>query len=381
MTHRERVLAACNHQEPDRVPVDIGATKVTSIHRVAYQNLRKHLGLELREETLWDRVQQIVLPDEDLLQHFDVDTRPLFAGPPDSFKPIELGGHRFRDQWNVVRRKPENGFYYDIVESPLAGEPTLDDLDRFSWPDPDDPGIVRGVGQRAAALHEQTDYAVVFHLSANILHTSQYLRGFEGWFMDIALRPDFMAALMDRILGIHLRTINNLFREVNGAHVDVVFLSDDLATDRGPMISPASYRELLKPRHHKLIETVKNHTDAKILYHSCGAVHHFIDDLIEIGVDAINPVQVSAQGMETSYLKESFGNRITFWGGIDSRYFLPQGSVDEVKAEVKRVIGDLAPHGGYVLNFVHNAQPDVKPENICAMIETAREVGTYPISV
>ncbi|UCH64138.1 MAG: hypothetical protein JSU77_06895 [Fidelibacterota bacterium] len=381
MTHRERVLAACSHQEPDRVPVDIGATKVTSIHRVAYQNLRQHLGLEPREETVWDRMQQIVLPDEDLLQYFDVDTRPLFAGPPDHFKSVELDGDRYRDQWDVVRKRPENGFYYDIVESPLAGEPTLDDLDRFSWPDPDDPGIVRGLDQRAATLHEETDYAVVLNLSATILHTSQYLRGFEGWFIDIALRPDFMAALMDRILELHLRTINNLFREVDGAHVDVVFLSDDLAIDQGPMISPASYRELLKPRHRKLIETVKNHTDAKILYHSCGAVHHFIDDLIEIGVDAINPVQVTSQGMETSYLKESFGDRIAFWGGIDTRYILPQGSVDEVKIEVKRVIGDLAPDGGYVLNFVHNAQPDVKPENICAMIETAREVGTYPLCV
>ena len=218
MTHRERVMAAVNHKEPDRVPVDIGATRVTSIHRVAYANLVKHLGLPPKAEVLWDRNQQIILPDEEVLTHFDVDTRSLFQGPPANFKPIELGEGVYKDEWGVVRKMPEDGFYYDIVESPLCGEPTLEDLDRFPWPDPDDPGIVRGLRERADELHNQTDYAVVFHSSAAILHFSQYLRGFEGWFTDVALRPDFMGALMDRILDIHLRTIRNIFNEI-GEHV------------------------------------------------------------------------------------------------------------------------------------------------------------------
>jgi len=381
MTHRERVLAAVSHEEPDRVPVDIGATRVTSIHRVAYTNLVKHLGLPPQDEVIWDRMQQIVLPDEAVLRHLDVDTRPLFAGPPDNFKPIELGKGTYRDQWGVVRRQPEGSFYYDITASPLSGEATLADLDRFPWPDPDDPGIVRGLGERADELHNRTDYAVVLHLSATILHTSQYLRGFEDWFMDIALRPDFMGALMDRILAVHSRVIRNIFEAIgDGRNVDIAFISDDLSTDTGPMISPQSYRTLLKPRHKQIIDTIKEYTDARIMYHTCGAAHHFFQDLIDIGVDIVNPVQVSSKGMETRGLKDHFGDRLTFWGAIDTHHVLPHGSTDEVRTEVRRVIRDLAPGGGYVVNFVHNAQPDVPPENIVAMVTAAREYGQYPIA-
>ncbi len=381
MTHRERVMAAVNHKEPDRVPVDIGATRVTSIHRVAYANLVKHLGLPPKAEVLWDRNQQIILPDEEVLTHFDVDTRSLFQGPPANFKPIELGEGVYKDEWGVVRKMPEDGFYYDIVESPLCGEPTLEDLDRFPWPDPDDPGIVRGLRERADELHNQTDYAVVFHSSAAILHFSQYLRGFEGWFTDVALRPDFMGALMDRILDIHLRTIRNIFNEIrDGSHIDIALISDDLASDLGPLISPSAYRTLLKPRHKQIINTIKEYTNAKIMFHCCGAAHHFFEDLIEIGVDIVNPIQVSSKGMDTQWLKEQFGDRLAFWGAIDTRQVLPRGTVDEVRKEVRRVIHDLAPGGGYVVNFVHNAQPDVPPENIVAMVEAAREYGHYPIA-
>ena len=218
--------------------------------------------------------------------------------------------------------------------------------------------------ERAEYLHEKTDYAVVLNLGATILHTSQYMRGFEGWFIDIATRPEFMNVLMDTILDIHLKTIRNTFREVNGKHVDIVFVADDLAGDDKLMISPRMYRKFLKPRHKKIIDCIKEYTEAKIMYHSCGAVVPLIPDLIENGVDILNPVQTTAQGMNTKALKEQFGEKLTFWGGIDTREILPHGTVEQVEEEVKQVIRDLAPGGGYVLNFVHNAQPDVKPENI-----------------
>ncbi len=378
MTHRERVLTALDRREPDRVPLDISATKCTSIHRVAYQNLIGHLGLSPRPGVIWDKMQQIVMPEEDFLERLDVDTRALWAGPPDGFTAPDLGPDYFMDEWGVLRYCPPGGLYFDLHKSPLQGEVTLDDLESFPWPDPDDPGRVRGLRERAHHLRHETDYAVVLNLGATLLHTSQYLRGFDGWFTDLILQPEFMHRMLDKILDVHLRTIRNIFREV-GDNADIVFLGDDLATETGPMISPAHYREYLKPRFMQLISCVREFSRAKILYHCCGSAHHFIDDLVEAGVDALNPVQTSARGMNPADLKRRFGDRISFWGGIDTRRVLNHGSVEEVRAEVRQVIQALAPGGGYVLNFIHNAQPDVRPENVVAMIETLRECGRYPL--
>lgn len=381
MTSRERVLAALSHQEPDRVPVDIAGTKCTTLHRVAYQNLIGYLGLPPRRSVIWDPMQQVVLPDEDVLEYFAVDTRSIWAGAPDGFKPRDLGPNYYEDEWGVVRSCPDGGYYFDLHKCPLEGDPTPDDLRRLRWPDPDDPGRVRGLRERAEHLHRKTGYAVVLNLGASLLHTSQYMRGFEGWFIDMATRPEFMHALLDRILDVHVRTIRNVLRATGGQKVDVAFIADDLATDTGPMFSPAAYREFLKPRLKQIVGAIRELSGARILYHSCGAMHHFIDDLVECGVDAINPVQTSAQGMDPAELKTRFGDRVCFWGGIDTRRVLNQGTPEDVRAEVRRVIRALGPGGGYVLNFVHNAQPDVKPENIVAMIDAAREFGRYPLEM
>ncbi len=378
MTHRERVLTALARREPDRVPIDIAATKCTSIHRVAYQNLIAHLGLGARPGTIWDPMQQIVMPEEDLLERLDVDTRALWAGAPDGFVAPDLGPNHYMDEWGVLRHCPPGGLYFDLHKSPFEGDVTVDDLEKHRWPDPDDPGRVRGLGERARRLRNDTDYAVVLNLGATLLHTSQYLRGFEGWFMDLILQPEFMHRLLDKILDVHLRTIRNIFEAI-GDTADVVYFGDDLATDTGPMISLEHYREFLKPRFMRLVACARQYTDARILYHCCGSAHHFIDDLVEAGVDALNPVQTSARGMEPAELKRRFGDRISFWGGIDTRLVLNHGSVEDVREEVRKVIGALGPGGGYVLNFVHNAQPDVRPENIVAMVETARECGRYPL--
>ena len=379
MTHRERVLAALNHAEPDRIPFDLAATKCTSIHRVAYTNLIRHLHFEPKPLVIWDQMQQIVLPAEEVLTYFDIDTRSLYAGAPDNFTPKDLGPEFYEDEWGVIRRCPPDGHYFDLYQCPFEGEPTLDDLERFRWPDPDDPGRVRGLKERAQYLRQQTDYAVVLNLGATILHTSQYMRGFEGWFLDIAQRPEFMHALLDKILAVHLQTIRNIFAVIPGDAVDVAFIADDLAGDSGLLISPKAYRTFLKPRHARLIQEIKAHTAAKIMYHSCGAVLPLIEDLIEIGVEVLNPVQTTAKGMELQTLKQRFGARLAFWGGIDTRQILPHGTPADVDQEVRQVIRELAPGGGYVLNFIHNAQPDVKPENVCAMFAAGRTYGTYPL--
>jgi uroporphyrinogen decarboxylase len=321
------------------------------------------------------------VPDEELLEYFDIDTRSIFAGPPDNFKPKDLGEDFYEDEWGVIRYCPPEGYYFDLYKVPFDGEPTLDDIEQFLWPDPDDPGRIRRLRERTEYLHNKTDYAVVLSLGATVLHTSQYMRGFEGWFLDMALRQDFMGALMDKIVDVHVRTIRNIFHEIDGDMVDIAYIADDIAGDRGLMFSPESYRTILKPRTKKIIDQIKEFTDAKIMYHTCGAVHSLINDLIEIGVDILNPVQTSATGMDTKRLKNDFGDKISFWGGIDTRRVLPRGTVEEVREEVKNVIRNLAPGGGYVLNFVHNAQPDVKPENICEMFEAGKKYGKYPLEL
>lgn len=379
MTHRERIMAAVNHQELDRVPCDLAGTKCTSLHRIVYENVRKLLGFEAKPSIIWDNMQQIVLPDEDILEYFDIDTRSLFAGAPDHFTPPDLGPNAYQDEWGVIRTCPDGGYYFDLAHCPFEGEPDIEALEQFPWPDPDDPGRVRGLKERAAYLHESTDYAVVLNLGATILHTSQYMRGFEGWFVDLAARPEFMHALMDKILDVHLRTIRNIFREVDGTHVDIAFIADDLAGDSQLMISPRMYRTFLKPRHQRLIASIRDYTEAKIMYHSCGAVRPLIPDLIEIGVEILNPIQTTAKGMDTASLKAEFGDQLAFWGGIDTREILPHGSIEDVTQEVRQVIHDLAQGGGYVLNFVHNAQPDVKPENVCAMFAAGKTYGAYPL--
>ncbi|GAK60613.1 uroporphyrinogen-III decarboxylase [Candidatus Vecturithrix granuli] len=379
MTHRERVMTAVNHQEPDRVPCDLAGTKCTSLHRIVYENVRKLLQFETKPPVIWDVMQQIVLPDEDILEYFDIDTRSLYAGAPDHFIPPDLGPNAYQDEWGVIRTCPDGGYYFDLAQCPFEDEPGIEALEHFPWPDPDDPGRVRGLRERAAYLHEHTDYAVVLNLGATILHTSQYMRGFEGWFVDLAARPEFMHALMDKILDVHLRTIRNIFREVDGRHVDIAFIADDLAGDAQLMISPRMYRTFLKPRHQQLIACIRDYTQAKIMYHSCGAVRPLIPDLIEIGVEILNPIQTTAKGMNPASLKAEFGDQLTFWGGIDTREILPHGSVEDVAQEVRQVIHDLGAGGGYVLNFVHNAQPDVKPENVCAMFAAGKINGAYPL--
>ena len=204
------------------------------------------------------------------------------------------------------------------------------------------------------------------------------MRGYEDWYADVALNADLVGALMDAVLEFDLAVMEQAL-DLVGEDIDVILFGDDVTTQSGPMISPKSYRKLIRPRHERLFDFIHDRTDAKIMYHSCGSAYCFMEDFIDIGVDIINPVQVSAADMDTARLKAEFGDRISFWGGIDTQSVLPHGTEEEVRAEVEKRIADLAPGGGYVLAPVHNIQPDVPPENIVAMCDHAKVVGTYPI--
>jgi uroporphyrinogen decarboxylase len=376
-TSRERVLLALNHREPDRVPVDLGTSNATSITVPAYERLKAYLSIDAPTRIM-DRIYQVVEVDEAILQRFSVDTRLLALGKPDNWQDIELADDCYQDEWGVVRRRPASSFCYDLHRSPLSGEISLHDVLRYPWPDPQDPGRFRGLRERTLALRA-TDYAVVFPLGAGIVHQSQFLRGFEDWFVDLIWQPDLMGALMDATLDVRLEIARQALSLV-GDLVDVVFVGDDLGTQTGLLMSPQTYRRVIKPRQKRAFDLIHSLTPARLAYHTCGSVAPLIDDLIEVGVEALNPVQVSARNMDTQVLKARFGSRVAFWGGIDSQRILPCGTPDEVRQEVRLRIAHLAPGGGYVLTSVHNIQPDVPPENICALFDAAREEGGYPLA-
>jgi uroporphyrinogen decarboxylase len=382
MSHRDRVLAALNHREPDRVPMDLGSTRNTSISIEAYEALLRHLGLGAEGDGGADYGQSKILgvatPSEAVLQELDVDLRGLSLGKADRSCERMLRDGSHQDELGVIRQKPAGSHYFDLVHSPFAWDATVADLRNWAWPDPSDPGYVRGLRDKALALRAETDCALVLHLQDIIVHSSQYLRGFERWYSDFLLEPDLADSLLDILLELRTEITALALGEV-GDLVDVVSSSDDVADQRGPMISPALYRRFIKPRHRKYFDAIRARTSARILFHTCGAVTKLIPDLIDVGVDFLNPVQVSAAGMDTSLLKKEYGNAIGFWGAVDTSRVLPGGSVAQVRGEVERRIRDLAPGGGFVLAAVHNIQPDVPPENIVAMFEAGVEFGSYPI--
>lgn len=385
MLARERVLTALNHEEPDRVPIDLGSTLVTGICRGAYADLLGCLGLPERDIQIVDMFQQLAGVDEDVLQALEVDFRPIRTNPPAAFRPQvrdEGDYDTYYDQWGTKLSRPKvGGHYFDYVEHPMK-ESTLQALERYSWPDPDDPSRYEGLRERARALREDTPYALVgsCDFGGDILAMPQHIRGYAESMLDLAANPDFVEAFLERLTEIAVRAWNRFLDEV-GEYLDVAAFGDDLGIQDGPMISPAMYRRFVKPRHARIIETIRARTKAKVFMHSCGAVSEFIPDMIEIGVDILNPIQVSAAGMgDTAELKRRYGQHLTFWGGAcDSQRVLPFGTLAEVREETRRRIADLAPGGGFVFAPVHNVQDDVSAEKTLALYRTALEQGRYPI--
>jgi uroporphyrinogen decarboxylase len=378
LSHRERVIKALSHQEPDRVPFDLGSTANSSIHLLGYQKLKAHFGVEA-EDTIIHKMMQTVAVHESILQALDIDLRYVSYGASEKRPDIPVGEDGYQDEWGVVRRKPPSSLYYDMVKSPLAGSITIKDIVNFPWPDPTDPGYTRGLRQRLLDYRENTDYAIVLRLPSVFVHTTQYVRGFEDWFIDLAADKKLAGALFDAVTEQSTAMTEEILK-VGGDLADVVYTSDDMGFQTGPMVSPELYRELFKPRHKKFFDTVKKNTSAFIHFHCCGSIYKLLDDIIDLGVDVIHPVQVAAKDMDSSILAPEFGDRLSFWGGIDTQKVLPNGTTEEVKAEVKRRIRDFAPGGGYILGAVHDIQPDVPVENIIAMYEAGREYGRYPIA-
>ena len=382
MTSRERVQMALAHQEPDRVPIDLGGTVVSTISIPTYAAVRKQLGLPEKPIETLEFVQQVARVDEDVLERFGVDVIPVFANPPDGAAAILTthpdGTVSFQDDFGATLKRPAGCHYYDWQEFPLL-EPSLEALKNMSWPDVANPGRYAGLRKRVQALRNSTDRALVGMAPCghDLFNQLFRVRGMENGLMDLVAEPEFAEAFLERLCDT-ICTAQKLFLSEVGDLIDVQFAADDLSGQSGPLIDPRLYRSLIKPRQARIFATIKAHTKAKIIYHSCGALEDFFPDLIEIGVDILNPVQVSAAGMDSARLKQKYGKNLSFWGGgCDTQTVLPRGTPDEVRAEVKRRIRDLAPGGGFVFNPVHNIQPNVPPANIVAMFDAAQEMGRY----
>jgi uroporphyrinogen decarboxylase len=402
MTHRERVLKALRHEESDRVPMDFGGTVDSTILVRPYKALRAHLGLDAGTTRVSDAVAQTALVEEDVRAALGADTMGVFYEPiewrpwnlsdgspillPDRFRPrMRYDGSQvvLDSAGNVLLKMPEGGHYFDLIHVPLADAADAHDIDRCmdALETYDRPSFLdtsyEALAKRAKYLYENTDYLLVGFFGGHIFQASQALRGWERFLMDLLADRKFAEALMDRLTEAHIRRFRR-YADTIGKYVQVIHVEDDLGMEDRPLLSPALYREAVRPYHARLYNYIKSHCDAYLMLHTDGAVRPLIPDFIEMGVDILNPVQVSAAGMDPQQLKREFGDDIVFWGGgCDTQAVLPFGTPEDVREEVKRRIDHLAPGGGFVFTQIHNVQPHVPPENVVAMFEAAREYGRY----
>jgi uroporphyrinogen decarboxylase len=382
MTSRERMFTALNHEIPDRVPIDFGGFQ-TGIHRLPYLRLIEHLGIH-DDVVIMDPVQQLARPCEAVLERLHVDTRYLVAGSPESFtggieKHTREGRlwHDLRDEFGVVWSMPDDQpFFMDITHHPLATA-TIQDLDRYDFPRGNDPTRFQGLRGKAQNMRMETPYAICTGIGGVIYEYCWYMRGLEQWLVDMLENPAFCEALLERMLAFWTDYYTGFMREV-GDLVDVVMIGDDLAGQAGPLFAPDFYRAVVKPCQKRLVQHIRSLTNARIWYHTCGSCLTYIPDLIDNGVDILNPVQISAAGMDPAALKSQYGRSLTFWGGgIDAQHVLPVATPAEVREHVKRNLEAFKPGGGYVFNNCHNVQAGVPPENIVALFDSAYEYGFY----
>jgi uroporphyrinogen decarboxylase len=383
MNSRQRLLTALKHQEPDRVPFDVGGMQATGIHVIAYRELRRALGMPPVEVRLCDIIQQLALLDDDLIVHLGVDVRGLYPLNSHNWNVYETDAGTYwsyLDEWGITHHRPKpDGLYYSVAQSPLTGpDVSLRDIDRHHWPNMADPRRIAGL-RATASRYRALGYAVTLKDPfAGIFEMTQRIVGMENCLVMMASRDKVVEALFDKLLELKLAFWDMALPELADV-VDVVCQVDDYGTQTSQLIAPRMFRDQIKPRLRTLIAHIRRLAPhARLFFHSCGNVRPLIPDLIEIGVEILNPVHINARGMEPVALKRDFGDTLVFWGaGVDTQAVLPYGTPREVKEGVRRSIEALAPGGGYVFSTVHNIQADVPAQNIIALWEALQEYGCY----
>lgn len=372
MTSKERVLAAINHKMPDKMPTDLGTTNCTSIVQLTYAGLKRIYGLEKPDRLLF-RPFHIMQVDEEILVDLEIDTRAV-PGNLEAYPLNWLDDSTYVDNRGVTFHMPENGLYYTMIAHPLADCETAEEIEEnYTWPEFRKPEAVAGLRERAKRLHDDNQYAIVGDLlDGAIFETAWNLRGMENFLADLLADEELAHHILRKVTDFQKDRMDQYLSEV-GEYLDVVFVGDDLATASSTLMSPDTYREMIKPYHKEYFSFIKSKTKAKLLFHSCGSIVPLLDDLIEIGVDMLDPIQTKAAGMEPEILKERFGGRVVFWGAVDSYDIMPKGNEDDVKREVEYLVNTLGP-SGYVLCENHNIQADVPPENVITMYKHAKAI-------
>lgn len=417
MNSRERVLAALDHKEPDRVPLDCGAMRSTGISAIAYNRLKKHLGIHKGATLVYDFIQQLALPEQWYLDMFQVDVVDLsraYANDPSEWTDWTLpdGSSAMRPAWLPVERRPDGslvyrdadgdvlgemppkGYYFDQRLWPLMDVPEseLGKLRKYIdkvmwvamsaplWHKANAPDFYQQLHARARSLYESTEYAIMAPYGAQLFEMGQFLCRIDNFLADLAINRRRAEAILDRLVEIHIQGLPR-FLEAVGPYVQIIQVGDDLGTQTAPQISPRMFREVLLPRYKAIYGEIKRLApNLRIFLHSCGSLYQLLPGIIEAGVNIINPVQTSAGGMEPRRLKEEFGKDIVFWGGgCDTQRTLQMGSPDQVRREVEETVSIFAPGGGFVFAQVHNILPEVPPENIVAMYEAFKGCRDYPI--
>ena len=367
MKPRERAQMALNHEQPDRPPIDIGGL-VTAPTYGAYQNLKKYFGIQEGKAQIGGFKVMINI-DEEILKRCHADFRAHYFCPTGpEWKETWLDEKTFIDRWGVTFR--DVGDYYEMIKYPFEGEITLDDVEKYDWPDFSDKKLYEGIRETVKDMYENSDYSICGTVCCNVLERVQWLRGLQAQLMDMYIDEEVAAAMLEKSTQMILQYLQNYLPLV-GDYIDVLFYGDDLATQQSLLFSPEVYRKLVKPRQTRVFDYIKKHSRAKIFYHCCGSAVNIIDDLCETGVDILNPVQPLAKDMDLQYLKKRYDKQLVFWGAIDEQQLLPRGTPAQVAAETQRAIDILGPGGGYVCAPAHNIQSDVPIENLLAMCDTA----------
>ena len=383
LTPRQRVLTALSHEEPDRVPIVIGTSNTTTLKILPYRRLKALLGIQAPDNYIYDWPELgSAAPDETMLERLHGDARGVLDRLPSQIyaRNNNRPPHApFIDDWGTGQVEMEPGLWFPGVH-PMSEATTLEEIERYPWPDMDDPSRVAHVREQARRLAEEGRYAIIGTPWLLFpLERACAMQGMDHFMLNLGLHPEFAQALLHKIAEVCKRLMGHFLHEL-GENVDIIKIGDDLGSQAGLLISPRMYRQILKPIHADYISFIKERTHAKVFFHTDGDVFDLLDDFVEIGVDILNPIQTSAGRMANlAELKRRYGRNLVFCGAVDTQHILPHGTPEEVRQEVRRVIELLGPGGGYLLASVHTIMDEVPPENILAMVDAAVEYGRYPL--
>jgi len=382
MNSRDRILTALNHKEADYIPFDLGGMAQSGIHRTAYINLRRFLKLPEKESRLLNIITQVARQDKDFNERLKIDTQIVYGRWANN-KEVTLRDkedyHTYTDEWGIGRRMPKvGGYYYDMYAHPLDMNNVNEGLKTYIWPDPTDPKRFTGLEEEVKCARKNEKLVVLMGLCPGIVEMYSWLRGFENFYIDLASKPKIVEYFLDKMVELKAAYWKYILSKF-GQYIDVVNEADDMAGQNSMLFSPEIYRKLIKPYHRALFSTIKKAApQVKVLFHSCGAIRPIIPDLIEIGVDILNPIQIGAKGIDPIELKKDFGKDLSFWGGgVDAQNVLEKGKPQEIRNHVRRNIEALASGGGYVFSADHIIQPNVLPENIMIVWDTFQKYKKY----